>query len=437
MKRLPLSDQHPYVFIPARYSPFWYWAGGFYNRFRMRREQKVEEIDVQGLERLSALFRQGDSVLITPNHPDHADCFVFYELSRMLRRPFRYMAAYQVFTGMARWVLPRVGVFSVDREGADLSAFKAAVNTLAEGKFPLVIFPEGEIYRVAERLTPLREGAFAIAVSAARKLDGTGRKVWVVPTGLCYRFQAGHDPLPALHSLMDRLETRFTWRVQSNKPLVERILHYADGILSLKEVEFLGAPQPGKFKERAAHLVEQILAAIESRRLKGRRSATIPERVKDLRRACLEALEDPANTHQSPASRLAHDDLEDLFLVIQIFSYPGDYVRQSPTLERVAETLMKCEEDFLQVDQAPPRAPRRAVVRIGEPIDLTERLAAQGPARSRQFIPLFTSEIEARLQALLDAMPPGRPLGDTEARSEPLGTPMSEGSTDVPVTLAS
>ena len=53
------------------------------------------------------------------------------------------MAAYQIFTGMARWVLPRVGVFSIDREGADLSAFKAAVNLLAEGKHPLVIFPEG------------------------------------------------------------------------------------------------------------------------------------------------------------------------------------------------------------------------------------------------------------------------------------------------------
>ena len=60
---------------------------------------------------------------------------------------------------------------------------------------------------------------------------------------------------------MSKLETRFTWRVQDHKPLPDRVLHYADGILSLKEVEYLGTPASGTFKERAAHLMEQILAA--------------------------------------------------------------------------------------------------------------------------------------------------------------------------------
>jgi 1-acyl-sn-glycerol-3-phosphate acyltransferase len=431
MKRLPLADQHPYTFIPCRHSAFWYWAGGHYNQFRLQREQKVKAIDVQGLDVLSALLKRGDSVLITPNHPDHADASVLYELSRMVGQPFRYMAAYQIFKGMARWVLPRVGVFSVDREGADLSAFKAAVNTLAEGKAPLVIFPEGEIYRLAEQLTPLREGAFSIAAAAARKLDGTERKIWIVPMGLCYRFQPGHDPLPALRSIMDRLETRFAWRVQSQKPLVDRILSYADGILSLKEVEYLGSPQPGSFKERTLNLIEQILAPMESRRLRGRRAATIPERVKDVRRACLEVLEAAATTQDERACRQARDDLEDLFLVIQIFSYPGGYVRQRPTLERLAETLMKCEEDFLQVDQAPPRAPRMAVVRIGEPIDLTARLAMAGRPRSRQLVPALTSEIEEKLQALLDAMPPGRSWNDSETTQPSKENSPSSESPDV------
>ena len=260
MKRLPLADQLEYRFIPPRPSRFWYRLGNHYSRYRIRREQKVEEFEIQGLDRLAARLDAGDSVLLTPNHADHADCFVLFELSRRLGRPFTYMAAYQIFTGLARWVLPRVGVFSIDREGSDLSAYKAAVNLLAGGLHPLVIFPEGEIYRVAERVTPLREGAFAIAVSAARKLEDTGRRVWIVPIGLCYRFLEGHDPLPALSSLMDRLETRFTWRVQSRRPLAERILRYGDGILGLKEVEFLGSPQPGSFKQRSANLIERILS---------------------------------------------------------------------------------------------------------------------------------------------------------------------------------
>jgi hypothetical protein len=356
------------------------------------------------------LINRGDSVLITPNHPDHADCFVLYELSRRLRRPFSYMAAYQIFTGLARWVLPRVGVFSVDREGADLSAFKAAVNVLVEGRTPLVIFPEGEIYRVAERITPLREGAFAIAVAAARKLEGSGRKLWIVPVGLGYRFCDGHDPLPALGSLMDRLETRFTWRTRGEWPLPQRILRCADGVLALKEIEYLGSPVSGTFKERVVNLTEQLLSPIETRRSCGRRSCSVPERVKDLRRACLEVLASESEPRDATQTQQAYADLEDLFLVIQLFSYPGDYVKSRPTLERVAETLMKCEEDLLDVDQARPRAPRRAVVRWGEPIDLSQRMAAPGQARSRQLVPALCTEIEERLQQILDAMPPGRSL---------------------------
>ena len=133
-----------------------------------------------------------------------------------------------------------------------------------------MIFPEGEIYRARRAAHAAARGGLRHRGGGGAEARGTGRKVWIVPMGLCYRFLAGHDPLPELRSLMDRLETRFTWRVQSQRPLVDRILRYADGILSLKEVEYLGSPQPGSFKERPANLIEQILAAIESRRLKER-----------------------------------------------------------------------------------------------------------------------------------------------------------------------
>ncbi|MFO0892164.1 MAG: lysophospholipid acyltransferase family protein [Isosphaeraceae bacterium] len=404
-----LSDQLPYEFIPPRFSRSWFWLGGFYNRSRMRKEHRVEEIDVSGLDRLTPLLDRGDSVLITPNHPDHADCYVLYELSRRLNRPFSYLAAYQIFVGLARRVLPRVGVFSIDREGADLSAFRTAVGILSEGRQPLVIFPEGEIYRVAERVTPLREGAFSIAVAAARKLEGAGRRLWILPVGLSYRFLEGQDPLPSLESLMARLEARFTWRVQSGRPLPERILRYADGILGLKEVEYLGNPQYGSFKERSCNLMERILGRIEGRRLKGKTSGTIPQRVKEMRRVCLDVLQDSEIPSHSPEAVQARADLDDLFLVIQIFSYPADYVRRNPTVERIAETLLKCEEDFLDVSFAAPRAARRAVVRFGQPIDLCARLAAE-QARPRQQAGLLAAEVEASLQELLDGMPPGRPL---------------------------
>jgi len=40
--------------------------------------------------------------------------------------------------------------------------------------------------------------------------------------------------------------------------------------------------------------------------------------------------------------------MDDLFFVIQLYSYPGDYVAERPVIERIAETLDKFEEDVLQ-----------------------------------------------------------------------------------------
>jgi 1-acyl-sn-glycerol-3-phosphate acyltransferase len=79
------------------------------------------------------LLERGDGVLLTPNHPDHSDCFVMFELGRRLRRPFFYMAAHQLFAGKKHWVLPRIGVFPVDREGASLTAFKTGAEISGAG----------------------------------------------------------------------------------------------------------------------------------------------------------------------------------------------------------------------------------------------------------------------------------------------------------------
>ena len=171
MDLLPLRDQHPYRFIEPRLSRSWFHAARPYNaRVLLRREQKVLAIDIRGLEHLRPLLERGDGVLITPNHPDNADPATIFEVSHRVGRPFHYLAAFQLFRGLARHVLPRIGAFPIDREGADLRAFKTGVEILAKGREPLVIFPEGEIYHVCDRLTPLREGAVAFATSAAKRL---------------------------------------------------------------------------------------------------------------------------------------------------------------------------------------------------------------------------------------------------------------------------
>ena len=85
-----------------------------------------------------------------------------------------------------------------------------------------------------------------------------------------------------------------------------------------------------------------------------------------------------------------------MFLVVQAFSYPGDYVAQRPSVERMAETLDKFEEDVLGVETATIRGARTATVTFGEPIAVEASRGKKGAAS------VLTRTLEERVQGLLD-----------------------------------
>jgi 1-acyl-sn-glycerol-3-phosphate acyltransferase len=408
VERLRLADQLPYEFIEPKVGGFWLWVGRLYaRRVLLKKQQCVWEVEAIGLDILRPLLNGGDGVLIAPNHSDHADCGVMLDIGGRVNRPFYFMAAYQIFTGhagMARFMLPRVGAFPVDREGADLRAFKTGVEILARGKDPLVIFPEGEIYHLCDRLTPLREGAAVVATTAAKRLADRGKTVWVVPMALKYRFLDGHDPMPNLLAAMDRLESQFTWNPRTEHALVDRIYSYAEGMLGLKEMEYFGAARTGPIKGRMVALRDAILDGLEDRHCGKRRADMVPVRVKELRRVCLEKLAAATTPEQADGLRR---DLNDVFVAVQLFTYPGGDLRDRPTVERVAETLMKFEQDVIGTQEPPVPAPRRAIAKFGDPIDVRERMSAH--AKPRQAAGAITVELESRIRSLMDSIGPGRP----------------------------
>jgi hypothetical protein len=73
----------------------------------------------------------------------------------------------------------------------------------------------------------------------------------------------------------------------------------------------------------------------------------------------------------------------------------GDYVTEHPTIERMAETIDKFEEDFLGAPTARIRGTRRATVTFGQPI-VIQRHGKRASARS------LTRALEHRVQQLLD-----------------------------------
>src|SRR2546421_12970912 len=117
------------------------------------------------------------------------------------------------------FLLPRWGVFSIYREGADREAIKTAMQVTAAADRPLVIFPEGVITRHNDRLNNLMEGTALMGRGAAKQRDAMNPpgKVVIHPVAIRYFFDGDVQTavLPVLHDI----EHRLTWRPQADLPL--------------------------------------------------------------------------------------------------------------------------------------------------------------------------------------------------------------------------
>lgn len=373
------------------------------NRFRfwrfIRRRIRVEhhrllEVEIRGLENLTNCLNDGHGIMICPNHSCHADPSVMYWVADQLKSPFYFMAAALIFARanwLRRLILRQHGCFSVDRNGTDICAFRQAVEILQCKPYPLVIFPEGEIYHINKRITPFLDGPAAMALSASKRAE---RPISLVPCGIRYRYI--DDPTKELEQLMDRLEERIIWRPQRHLILKDRIHQFAQAILGLKEREFLGRTQSEPLPERIKALSEIILTRLEEKYGIHGDTSPVPERVKQCRRQAIQLIED--ETLGQSEHDAAQTDLYDLFVVIQLFSYPGNVSSGTPTIEEIAETMDKFEEDVLQAPTASIRGSRRAVVEFGKPI-----LVERGKGGKEQ-IHALTEQLETQVQALLDGI---------------------------------
>ena len=393
-----LRNDLPYTFRPPKLQSWLRPLGLALNRaVHLSRKYRIGKIEAEGFQRVRELNEAGHAVLLAPNHSDHSDPHVVMELAARHGMRAIFMAAREIFevSPTASWALQGMGVFSVDRDGPDLSAIKTAITLLETGADPLVIFPEGEIYHHHRRLDPLNEGVASILLKVAVRLP-VKKSAFLVPVGL--RFF--HDPAveATFRERLSRLEDRIGWTPKPLMPVDERILRLGTGILALKETEYLGYSGTGSVHERLFHLCESLLTLVESRYPRDAKAVTPPERVRALRYRIRRRLLD-AERPPSPADKeTLLDDLDRVFTALQAHSYIGDYLLADPTLDRRAETLLKLEEDLLRFPTYP--VARTARVTAGEPIPVSEMLATGTLPTKGGAIPL-TELLEMRLAELL------------------------------------
>jgi hypothetical protein len=323
-------------------------------------------------------------------------------LAHQLVQPFYVIASWHLFmqNALQTFLLPRLGVFSIHREGMDREALKCATRIIAEAKRPIVIFPEGMISRHNDRLNTFMEGTALIARSAAKQraaLHPPGQVV-VHPVAIRYFFEG--DVRAAVAPVLREIERRLSWQAQDGLTLEERIAKIGSALLALKEIEYFGVAQEGALGERLVRLIDRLLTPLEAEWLKGRREPEVIQRVKLLRIALVPEM--AAGTLAEAEMQRRWRQLADIYLAQQLACYPVGYWGERPTSERLLETVERFEEDL--TDVARIHAPLRAVVEVGEAIEV-----AAERSRGADGDPLMTALREQLEQMLAASAQEGRP----------------------------
>ena len=363
-------SEKAYKFVPPRDSRFWPWFFSLMLKPYLRKTFGIGSWEIHGQERLTASINAGHGILIVPNHPRLSDPISLGLLSRSVGRNINIMASAHLFmqSRIMSWLLPRIGAFSVYREGMDRESLRTAIGILTTAHRPLVIFAEGVATRTNDRLIALQDGVSFIARSAAKQRAEANPpgKVVIHPLTLRYFFRG--DLQKSLSPVLDGIETRLSWQPQSHLPLHHRIVKLGHALLALKELEYFGGPQSGaSIPERTARLLDRVLVPLEQEWLKGRSEGTVVQRVKNLRKMILPDL---VEGEVAEVERLRRwRQLFDLEVAQQIYHFPPDYLGPDPTPERLIETVERYEEALGSVSPT-VHGPMHLRFDVGEAIEV-------------------------------------------------------------------
>lgn len=345
-------------------------------------------------------------LLFVANHPSHSDPQILTETLRRLGSTASFMAAYDVFlrSRFNAWVMQRTGSFSVDREAADRKSMTAAGQVLAGGRFGLAIFPEGNVHFTNDRLSPIQDGAAFIATRTQKSLAANAR-VYAVPVSLKLTHltdvrtpvrdtlaslaNAAGDDLDPAAPPVDELHR--IGRVLLARNLSQR------GYLTRAEQEQL-ADHGSDLFEILQHSAARITSSLEQKTgTPTDKDGTLAGRIRRIRAAVHKVLSDPSRKIDHRSARHWADEA---LLVLRILGYGTPYVRESPTLDRFAETVEKLRED-LHNRALPPFGPRHAYAHIGTPVDVAG-LLGDDPKQARSATPSLTAQLQSAIQSGLD-----------------------------------
>ena len=291
------------------------------------------------------------------------------------------------------FALQKMGAFSIYREGPDRQSLEMAIDILATADRPLVIYPEGTTNRTNDVLKPLLDGITFVARAAARRRakQSTGEVV-LLPVGIKYLCKT--DITDWADAQLKQLEERLGWSRNKNLSILQRTTRLAEGLLSLREIEYLGESSSGPLPQRRDRLIQQMLIQLEDDLAIDHSDRGVQARLTAIRS---NAAATYSASNDAGEKQLMKDNVVAADLVQDISSYPTCYLRPDQATDtRVVETIQRMQETLY--GKADGSIPLHAVIQFDTPIEVP---AEKAPRNKPD--PLL-EQLGTRLSTMLEAL---------------------------------
>ena len=428
LRRLPTRPSRMVQAVVSRLLPLLFRSQGLELRHRDAAD---------GLARAFAAQQSGAcNLLIAFRHPSTRDPVVMADLlwngipqaARRLKLQlpcpiqlrFLYDRGIPIWAGpLIGWLLQRSGGIAIHRGRLDRPALAQARGALAQGRYPLVVAPEGATNNLSGEMAPLEPGVAQLAFWAAEDLDKAGdeRQLEVLPVGIHYSWRK-HN-WNALDARMDALERHLGISSPSagagdgDTSRRDRLIQIGMNLLkALEQLERLKPDPEQTFSERIGAYRLHGLAKAEAH-FALRPVGNLQERCRRIEQAAWDRIY-RENLEQLPPlerslvdweAREADLQLTRMRLVEHFTSVSGHYITDQPEFDRFAEMVQLVEEAIGWIEDrpwsgSPCFGPQRVELSVGEAIPVDQRRDDYRRDR-RRAVQTLTLELDAELERLM------------------------------------
>lgn len=374
---------------------------------------KIENVDLPeaDLKRLQSAVSDKTAAFLAPNHPEFMTDWLIDKYLSMRAAPnmAAFAAAGVIEKGKTFWLKNNV----IANNGGE-KAEEYAVNWALGGN-AVLLHPEGTVHWNGDVVRHLMPGVSDMALEAARRsIEGDKRPVYIVP--MIWKLTFNQDVSKGLNKEMTDLEKRLGLPSGKKLSVSERFYQLQQNLLS-KRYEKLGLTEDASlttapYFERAEVFLEKLYATVRPG-YEINDAGSVEKRIHRLEKAIntrmdarFEEMEAQGDTSgkKDPVIGECKADLKKVQEMRRLRDFAREVYGSKPTItqEEIAESLkairqalikgnpgaygslpvlkkhkkLQAIEDEIATMMPEPVGPRTAHIRIGQPINVSERLEA-------------------------------------------------------------